>query len=267
MLAGALLLSSCGGGLTAAQQSLVDDSTNEGDASENVSSGLEDTLSGGTLADPYAIDPTEADPLARVRTNPGLFFKPAGCITTTITGMTATHVFSGCTGPWGLTTFDGTVTSTWSIGNGALTVHHQATNFKIDGATVNHDATVTYTRSGTTFSRTRMGTTSGTTAAGKAFQRSFDHSVTWDPSSRCITRDGTVDASFDGRAYTATISNYERCGVGSLGCPKSGTISLERSTPAPAVSLTIDFLGGTNVEVKLPGGKTVDRTLVCVAGA
>lgn len=262
VLASAFVLASCGGGLTASQSALVDDSIDEGEVSEDVEVGIEESLSGGAPTNP-AVDPAETDPASVARTNAGLFFKPAGCLTSTVNGTTVTHVFVGCTGPWGFSTFDGTVTSTWST-SGGLHVTHKATGFKLNGATVNHDSSVNYTKSGTVYSRTRTGTTSGTTSKGKAFSRSFDHTATWDPAAACVTRDGSVEASLDGRSYSATISDYKRCGVGRLGCPSSGTFTLERTNPA--VSLSIDFLGGTQMRITLPGGRTVERSLICDAG-
>jgi hypothetical protein len=255
-----LFLSSCGGGLTAAQQALVDDSTDDGNESDDVQLGLEDALSGALASAPDALDPI-GDALARVKNNAPTFFKPASCLTTTINNMTATHVFVGCTGPFGLVSFDGTVTSTWSTSGGELSVTHHTEGFKINGMVVNHDATIAYSKSGTTYTRMRSGTTSGTTGGGKSFSRTFDHTVTWDPTAACITREGHVDATLDGRSWSGTISDYKRCGIGQLGCPSSGTITLERTTPA--VSLSVEFPGGKKMIVKLPNGKTVERTLFC----
>lgn len=46
------------------------------------------------------------------------------------------------------------------------------------------------------------------------------------------------------RELSLSVAGYKRCGIGSLGCPQSGEIVLERTKAATSASVTLDFLGG-----------------------
>src|SRR5678816_3794240 len=159
------LTGGCGGvgALSSSESALVSDSEEVDDSEDSIETGVEEPLSGASADDPGAVDPatdtTQLD--VRIRTNPGRWFTPAGCIVTTISGNTATSVFTNCTGPLGLHTFNGTVVSTWTLAPGMLTVTHSASGFQVDSATFDHDATIVYTKSGTLYSRHRSGNTSG----------------------------------------------------------------------------------------------------------
>jgi hypothetical protein len=264
----ALLLAGCGGGagLSASESALVNDSDQVDDTNDTVETGVEEPLSGAGADNPGAVDPatTQTQQDERLRTNPGVWFKPAGCIVTTITGNTATSVFTNCTGPAGHV-YNGTVVSTWTFGTGTLTVTHSATGFHIDKATLDHNATIVYTKNGTTYSRHRSGTTTGTTFAGSTINHTFDYTATYDASAKCITRDGSSSGTIGQRAFSRSISGYERCGIGEWGCPKSGTIKLSRTMPAPELTLTLDFPGGAKVDVTRPNGTESEYNLLCNA--
>ncbi len=267
-----LFLAGCGGAgaLGSNEAALVSDSETTDSTDDSVESGIEEPLSGSDPTNPGAVDPTASasDQLNNIRTNPGKWFTPAGCITTTIsdetaTSATATSVFVNCKGPLLLHTYNGTVVSTWSFAAGALTVTHQATGFKVDNASLDHSATIVYTLSGTTFARHRSGTTSGTAGDGEPINHAFDYTATYDPATRCLTRAGSSSATLGDRQFSASITGYERCGIGDLGCPKSGTVMLSRVAPAPSETLKLQFPGGTAVDVTLPDGVTIVRNLIC----
>lgn len=253
------------GNLGTSEAQLVADDQEADDTDSNLESGVDEPLSGATIADPGtpADGATDTELLEKVKANAGKFFQPAGCITTTIDGNTATHVFEGCTGPYGLASFNGTVVSTYVREGGKLTVTHDARNFAINGATISGSRTVVYTRSGTTITKTRTGNWSGTTAKGKAISHQANFVTTYDASTKCITRDGSAQTSIGGREHERSITAYERCGVGSLGCPESGEIVLSKTTSGETMSLTIDFLGGTAYSVTGPNGKSITLHLVC----
>jgi hypothetical protein len=262
------LAAGCGGadGLNNSESALVTDNDTASSTDDAVETGVEEPLSGSDPSDPGAVDPssTAADQLAKVKTNSGRWFTPAGCIVTTITGNTAVSVFTNCTGPLGQHTFNGTVTSTWTFATDMLTVTHDATGFKIDNATVDHTATIVYTKSGTSYSRHRTASTTGTTGNGESLSLSVDFTASYDSSSKCITRDGTASASIGSRQYSASVTGYQRCGVGDLGCPKSGTVTLARENPLPALSLSLKFPGGATVDITKPDGQQITRGLICI---
>jgi hypothetical protein len=246
-------------GLDSESAALVSDNAEVDDTEGTVESGLEETLSGapeGGEVDLAAADPSVVAESAR--TNPGIFFKPASCITSTREGNVVTHVFKGCTGPYGLTSFDGTVTSTWTKIASGFQVVHATKGFHVDGAIVDHTVTIAYTKVAGVYTRTRKGSTTGTTAKGRAITHTADYVTTWDPASRCITRNGSSETTIGARELSRSITGYERCGVGFLGCPKSGTIELKR----PRLDLVLSFPGGPSVDISV-NGKSFHRELVC----
>jgi hypothetical protein len=245
---------------------LVADDSEAQDEDDTMESGVEEPLSGADPADPGtpADGADDAELLGKVKTNPGKWFKPAGCITTTIAGNVATHVFNGCSGPYGLANFTGTVTSTYVRGNGSLTITHEATGFKANGAAVTGKRVVVYTRNGTVITKHRTGDWSGTTKSGKTFDHTADFTATWDSSTKCITRDGSAQTTVVNREFSHSISGFKRCGIGNLGCPESGTIVLERTKASGvSASVTIEFLGGRDYTVTGPRGGKVTRALIC----
>lgn len=247
-------------GLSSEASALVEDDSDTTDQESDLESGLEDPLSGASEGG--EVDVTAApDTVAESgRTNPGVFFQPAGCIVSKRAANVVTHTFTNCTGPYGMKTFNGTVTSTWSkIANGVQVIH-STRGFQINGATIDHDVTVAYTKVAGLYTKTRNGKSTGTTAKGRPITHAADYVTKYDAASRCITRDGSSSTTIGGASFSRSIKGYERCGVGRLGCPKSGTFALTR----PKVSLTIQFLGGTRYDVVFDG-TTYERNLICAA--
>lgn len=244
---------------------LVDDNSEAQDQDDSMESGVEEPLSGSDPADPGT--PAEgADGAAvagNVKANLGKWFKPAGCITTTLAANVATHVFKGCTGPYGLVSFDGTVTTTYELANGALTVTFEASGFKANGAQISGKRVVVYTKTGAVITKHRTGNWTGTTKNGKAFSHTADFTATWDSAAKCVTRDGSAQTTIAAREFSHSIAGYKRCGIGELGCPQSGEIVLERTKAGTSASVTIDFLGGRAFTVTGPKGGKVTRQLVC----
>lgn len=255
------------GGLGSNESLLVDDSNEAADLEEDIEAGVEDPLSGSEVGDPGtpADGTTDDEVMRKVGKNPGLFFQPAGCITTTIEGNKATHVFNDCTGPHGILHFTGTVVSTYTREPGKLTIKHQATGFHIDGATISGERVVVYTRSGAIVTKTRDGNWTGSTKKGNPLSHTASFQTTWNAATRCITRDGAATTSVANREFDWAISNFKRCGIGKLGCPESGTITLSRTKGDRTASVTIEFLGGPTIRITGPRGGQVTGKLVCRA--
>lgn len=254
------------GNLGTDEAQLVADNAETQEEDDTMESGVEEPLSGADPSDPGtpADGADDAELLAKIKTNPGKWFKPAGCIETTLAGNVATHLFKGCSGPYGLANFTGTVTSTYVRGNGSLTITHEATGFKANGASVSGTRVVVYTKAGSIITKHRTGNWTGTTKNGKDFAHTADFTATWDSSTKCITRDGTSTRTVGGRELSFSIAGYKRCGIGDLGCPVSGEIVLERTKPSGVSgSVTIDFLGGRDYTITGPKGGKVTRALVC----
>jgi hypothetical protein len=253
------------GSLGSSADQLVSDNDEATEADSDLESGIDDPLSGSTPADPGtpADGATDADLMAKVKTNPGLFFRPAGCLTTTVSGNVATHVFNDCTGPYGLVHFNGTVVSTFVRGSGSLTITHEATDFHVNGATVSGTRVVVYSVSGTVISKHRTGDWSGTTAKGNAISHKADFTSTYDVASKCVTRDGSASTSIGGREFSISVTGYKRCGVGNLGCPESGEVVLERTKAGDSASVTVDFIGNGMVQITGPNGGQITRRMLC----
>jgi hypothetical protein len=253
------------GSLGTSADQLVADNDEATNTDADLESGIDDPLSGSTPADPGtpADGATDADLMAKVRTNPGLFFRPAGCITTTVAGNVATHVFNDCTGPYGLAHFTGTVVSTFARSGGSLTITHEAQDFQINGATVSGSRVVVYTLASGVVTKHRTGDWTGTTASGKAIAHTADFTSTYDIASKCITRDGSATTSIGGRELSFTVTGYKRCGIGNLGCPESGEIVLERTKAGDSASVTVDFIGNGQVQLTGPNGRQVTRRMLC----
>ena len=245
----------------------ADDS--EAAAPDDSSEAEEEATSGGAdLSEAAAgIDPSvsESDQIAKVKLNAGRFFQPAGCIASTVAGNVVTHVFTGCTGPGGRT-YDGTVVATWSRADGVISVQRVARGFRIDGATDDRRVNVSYSREDGVFKRVRTVDMSGTTGKGKALSRQASWTMTWDPSTKCVTRDGSSVTRIGGREHSTSVVGYKRCGVGYFGCPDAGKITLNRKAGKGSdkdITIVIEFVGGQRMSVEVPGGKKIERTMAC----
>lgn len=249
-------------GLDSEAAALVDDNTETDDTEGDLEEGLEDPLSGAAIATgEIEIAAPDAETVAeKARTNPGVIFKPAGCIVSTRAANVVTHVFSNCSGPYGLASYSGTVTSTWTkIANGFQVVH-ATKGFHINGATIDHTVTIQYTRAAGVYTKTRKGDSTGTTAKGRAISHHADYVTTWDPATRCIDRNGSSSTTIGARAFSRSITDYERCGVGLGGCPKKGTFELT----TPKLNLQLSFPGGPEVDITVNGNK-FRRAMICSA--
>ncbi|MFO0662410.1 MAG: hypothetical protein U0174_00575 [Polyangiaceae bacterium] len=247
--------------LSTSEEALLADDQEASDAEEDVEVGLDQPLSG---ADPTAPSeaPTAADFIVNIRKNPGRFFTPAGCLTSTFdeANKTVTHVFNDCTGPHGLKTYNGTVVTTWRTEDRKLIVRNSSTDFHINGKTISGYRELTFSRQGSVITRTRVGDWSGTTGKGAALEHDANFTVTYDLSTKCLTRNGTATTKKGNKTHTRTVVDYEVCGVEFRGCPKAGKVSLKNGEN----ELDINYQGGSDVEISRPKKGRVFRKLVCV---
>lgn len=253
------------GDVDASQSQLIAEDQEADGADEEVEVGLDEPLSGSTPTDPgNPADGASDDEVAeKLRTNPGLFFEPAGCLTSTRSGNTITHVFADCTGPYGLVHYNGTVTTTYAREPGKLTITNDASGFELNGATISGSRVVVYTRQGSVVSKTRTGNWTGSTAKGKAIDHQANFVTTYDTATRCLTRDGSAETTIGGRSHERTLDDYKRCGIGLGGCPESGTLTLSRTKNGETGSVSISFPGGAHFVVTGPKGKQITLPLAC----
>lgn len=251
--------------LGSAESELVEDDSEATDTDDDLEAGLDEPLSGANETDPGtpADGADDNEVLEKVRANAGRFFKPAGCIASTREGNKIKHVFSKCTGPWGLTEFNGTINSTYVREAGKLTVTHEADGFTANGAQISGSRVVVYTREGAVITKSRTGNWTGTTAKGRPISHQANFITTYDASTRCLTRDGSAQTTIGGRSYERTVDGFKRCGIGRGGCPESGTITLSRTKNEKTLSVSLTFEGGARVKVTRPSGREVTRPLLC----
>ena len=254
-------------GTTEAQ--LVEDDAEASETDDDLEAGLDEPLSGATDSDPGdpADGQTEDEVLEKVRLNPGNFFKPAGCIESTRDGNKVRHVFTACRGPYDMTEFNGTIDSTYTWAPGRLTVTHETSGFTANRVSITGSRVVEYTRTGSLVTKTRTGSWSGTTAKGKPISHDASFVTTYDIATRCITRDGSAQTTIASRSFERTIDDYERCGVGRLGCPKSGSVTLAATKGERSLSLSLEFLGGAKYQVTRPSGRRFTGLLICRSNA
>ena len=246
------------------------------DAEDDAESAIENGLGGGSATDPGAAgDATDLPGVdIKMRTNPGRYFQPAGCIVSTRLGLGQwSHVFTNCTGPDSKAVLNGTVKSTWSLGRGeGLEVTYETEGFSIKGerivASLSGSRHVTYSHSGSVITKHRVGAWSGTLAKVAdpsktvPWTHDADFTSTYDLQSKCATRDGSAKNTVGESSFGRTVSGFKVCG-GRAACPSSGELELDRKDGA--VKLTVTFLGGRDVEITGPRGNTVERQLVCIA--
>lgn len=247
------------------ESQLIADDSEASEADDDAEVGIDEPLSGATEEEPGnpADGANDDEVFEKFRANPGRFFKPAGCIASTREGATIRHVFKGCRGPWDLANFEGTVTSTYLREAGKLTITHEATDFAVNGAKITGTRVVVYTREGSVITKTRTGDWSGTTARGRDIRHKASFVSTYDSATRCVTRDGSAETTIGGRSFERVVEDYKRCGIGRLGCPVSGKLTLTRTKSDETASVSLELLGGTEFRVTRPNGRQVTRNLVC----
>jgi hypothetical protein len=250
--------------LGSTESQLVEDDSEASDTDDDVEAGVDEPLSGATPDDPGTpADGTTDDELGeKARTNPGRWFK-AGCINSSRNGLNIKHVFAHCTGPYGMVDFNGEVNVTFAREPGKLTITYTADGFTINGAKISGSRVVVFTKNGTVITKTRTGHWTGTTAKGKDITHDANFVTTWDSATKCITREGSAQSTIGGRSFERVITDYKRCGIGRLGCPESGTITISRTKSSETLTLKIEFLGGRAYRVTRPNGKVVERQLLC----
>lgn len=251
--------------LSSSESALLADDDEAADAEEDIEVGLDQPLSGADPSTPSA-PPTLADFVVNIRKNPARFFTPTGCLTSTVdeANKTATHVFNDCTGPHGLKTYNGTVTTTWKVVSGALVIRTSSDEFHINGKTISGYRELTFSRSGNVITRHRVGDWSGTTGKGAALKHEADFTVTYDASTKCLTRNGNATTTRGSKQHTRTVVGYEVCGVEFRGCPKAGNVTIKNGEN----ELDVQYEGGTNATISRPKkAKKLLKKLVCVERA
>lgn len=193
--------------------------------------------------------------------NPGFYFLPAGCETTTVdtASQKATYVFSGCTGPLGLVELNGTVNVSWTVSGNQLTLDYAATGFHVNRATIDSwTATAVVTSSGQQRSMTWDAMLSGTTGRGRSFSRTNHKVLSWTVGVACLSVSGQSTGNVLKADLQTTITSWSRCADA---CPQAGS-EINVKNLGNGDDIDIKYLGGPDADLTL-NGKTVEIGLAC----
>jgi hypothetical protein len=151
------------------------------------------------------------------------FFRPAGCLVVTddAANKKATYKFSDCTGPYGLVHITGEVDLTYSSSAAnQLTVNYSANSLQINRSTINWTATANVTGNGLARDMVWDGKFDGTTAHGRAFQRTNHKEYKWTVGQACLSVAGSSDGTVTSHELKTDVINFSIC---KGGCPEAGS--------------------------------------------
>jgi len=242
-----LLLAACGGSAAVAT-----DGENAADSADtaSVTASMSSLTTDGV--DASATTATAAAASAQVKAL--ALLSPQGCATAQVNGSTVNYTLNGCTGPYGLINATGTVSATYALAAGVLTVTLSGNNLKANGSTVNLNATATVTGAAGSRQAAVTSSTSAQTARGRTITHSGNYTAGWDGS--CLTLNGAFTTQIGLIGWNTSIANYKRCqGM----CPASGTVVIT----AGANTATVTFAGGATISYTDSKGDSGTVTLTC----
>jgi hypothetical protein len=187
-------------------------------------------------ADGPALAPITIDAVVgRISANITARYQPASCATITQTQASIKVVYDDCTGPRGLVHVSGELALAVTVSSqGAITVHGTSTDLAVNGASLEIDATGTYTSSGTAHSLAVTTTGTGTGPRGAAIDHEGSYTVHWDTATQChdISGEWSTELGLRTRSNSVTLS---RCAAG---CP-TGSIT-HTFLRGQAITVTFD---------------------------
>lgn len=234
------------------------DSAEDGDESAVVTSS-ESALT-SELSDEVSqpMSAAATDVAAAAATRVGSHMQPAGCLTTTVSGATVTYVFNDCTGPYGMVHLTGTVVGVYSrpAGGGVQGVF-TSTGFKVNAAVIDLNSTVNARQANGEKTADVVTDTSGTGPRGNQFTRNGAYTVTFNPTTECVSLNGTWTTKSGVRTSSTTVSDFTRC---KGQCPAAGG-TIVNTNPRTVVTLTYD--GSGTASWTTANGRTGTVTLQC----
>ena len=193
---------------------------------------------------------------AKIAANISARYSPAACATVTQTGAAIKAVYHDCTGPRGLVHVTGELDLAIAVSTtGAISVHGTSTGMQVNGATLDVDATGTYTSNGTAHQLAVQTTGTGTGVRGLAVDHEGNYTINWDTATQCHSIAGmwSTDLGDKTRSNDVTMS---RCAAG---CP-TGSV---KHTFLRGQSVTISFDGSATATWSTSGGASGNVALSC----
>ena len=215
---------------------LVSDNAEIATLEQELEGSLEEPLSDVSTGAGEMAATTQDDAAEVAQENAGHWFRPAGCVQSVRDGNVVTHTFDDCIGQ-GQRSLSGVVTSTWTLAEGVLSVLHEAENFSIDRARVDHVTNVEYRFEDGLILRDRTSSTVGETASGKAIDHSGSFGIAYDVSSGCYTRDGQARVSIGAHEWTRRVEGWVACGD-LFTCPSAGSITMSGPRGSGSIEIT-----------------------------
>jgi hypothetical protein len=193
-------------------------------------------------------------------------YVPAGCLTATnapssVGSGTATYVFDGCFGPFGLRNVTGTVTVDYTMpSTGELVLDFSAANLHVNRATVDiHAKAEIAAKLLGAREMTWSAQLTGTTARGREFQRTNAATVTWTIGHECLGVGGHSDGNVGGRNVHTDVLNFSRC---KGECPAAGG-EIKITNTDSGRSIDVRYDGGNRATFTGPNGAQAQITLAC----
>ena len=198
--------------------------------------------------------PATAAEMAQYVATKGRSLTPAGCATSTSTGVSVTIVFDHCTGSHGLVTIDGTVRAQiTSVTQSSVGFRVTADQLMVGGAALDVAITGTYGSAGGTQTLAVTSTTTGTGALGNSVTHDGDYTASWDAS--CATVNGTWSTSIGNRDRGLAVA-LTRC---TAACPR-GSVT---RTDARGTSIALTFDGSPTATWSTSTGGSGELHLGC----
>lgn len=186
-------------------------------------------------------------------------FSPAGCAVAEVQGTTVLYTLSGCTGPFGVASIDGSVQVTFSVAADGLHATIAGSGVSARGATLELDADALYTESGTAKSLTVNTAGTATGPRGRQVERNGSYTVSWDAAAQCVSLDGSWSTEAGARTWSTEVSGLQRCADQ---CPAGGG-RIEHTGGVRGVTITIEFDGSDAASWSSSRGRSGTIDLLC----
>jgi len=173
--------------------------------------------------------------------------------------QTATYTFDHCMGPNGLRSVTGEVKAKYQGTADRLHLELTGTDLSVNGATLDWSSVADVTANGADRTMAWRAQLSGTTAGGRAFTRTNQHTTSWTLGEPCFALEGWSEGQIRAREIRTEISSFRRC---RRSCPDAGgTIAITNVTNGKRIELHYD---GTNRATFVdPKGNEVTVPLLC----
>jgi hypothetical protein len=184
---------------------------------------------------------------------------PRGCLSVVSDAQTATYTFNRCMGPNGLRGVTGQVKATYRSDGTQLHLELTATDLLVNRASVDWAASADITQAGAARTMTWTAQLSGTTARGREFTRTNEHTISWKLGESCFALDGSSDGEVNKREIRTEIVGFRRC---RQACPDAdGKIVITNVTKNKRYELRYD--GSNRATFIDPKGRETALPLLC----